>query len=142
MLIEPAERGRFQVEPFSFFYGVGQMNEIGLRIMNTNAHVTAAKNLANLIADSFVDALDVELCGEGGLDAVDNRQFRIVLFCFLQQALRLVEEARVFESGAQGGGHCCQQANIRFAIGIFSRIIINHDIAKDAIAADDGHGYK
>ena len=70
------------------------MDEIGLRIMNTDAYVTSVKYLVDLVADSFVDALDVELGSKGFLDAVDDRQLGIALFRLLQQVLALLLKAR------------------------------------------------
>ena len=45
-------------------------------------------------------AWNVELAGHALLDAVDQRQLRRALLGFLQQPLRLVEQARVLERDA------------------------------------------
>ena len=62
------------------------------------------EDLADLVADRVVDALDVELGGQGGLHAVDDGQLGVALLGDLEQALGLVEETRVLEGDAQAAG--------------------------------------
>ena len=57
--------------------------------------------------------LDVELGGEPCLDAVDDGQLGGALLGLLQQALRLVEEARVLERHAHARGDRREQAHLR-----------------------------
>ena len=62
------------------------------------------KHLAQLVADQVDDGLEVELGGEALLDAVDDRQLGGALLGLLEQALRLVEEARVLQRDAHARG--------------------------------------
>ena len=59
-----------------------------------------SKHLAQLVADEVDDRLEVELRGHALLDAVDDRELGGALLGFLEQALRLVEEARVLQRDA------------------------------------------
>ena len=61
-------------------------------------HIGLIEDLADLVADRVVNALNVQLRGERGLHAVDHRQFLRALFRDLEQALGLVEETRVLEA--------------------------------------------
>ena len=69
--------------------------------------VRLIEDLADLVADRVVDALHVELGGERLLHAVDDRELGRALLALLEQALRLVEQARVFERDA----HRCWRAS-------------------------------
>ncbi len=75
-------------------------------------------------------------CGEALLDAVDDRQLRGTLVGLSQQALGLVEEARVLERHAQAAGEGAQQSHVRFAEGVDVVEILEGDPAAD-LATDD-----
>jgi len=92
----PKETG-LDGDPFAVFIDVGVVDQTGLRIVDADAQVRLIEDLADLVADGIVDALHVELGGERLLHAGDDRQLRGALLLGLEQALRLVEEARVLE---------------------------------------------
>ncbi len=71
-----------------------------LRVVPADADVAGLEDLAQLVADQVDDRLEVELGRHPFLDAVDHRQLGGALLGLLQQALRLVEEARVLERDA------------------------------------------
>ena len=62
---------------------------------------------------SVVDALHVELGRERRLHAVDDRELGGALLGLLEQALRLVEEARVLQrdAHARGDGVCSSRTS-------------------------------
>ena len=60
--------------------------------------------LAQLVADQVDDRLEVELRRQPLLDAVDDRQLGGALLGLLEQALGLVEQARVLQRHAHAGG--------------------------------------
>mgnify|MGYP003693861707 CR=1 FL=1 len=91
-------------------------------IVDADAHVRLLEDLADLVADRVVDALDVELGGERRLHAVDDRELGGALLALLEQALRLVEEARVLERDAHAVGERLQQAHV----GIAERVLALH----------------
>src|SRR5439155_24299849 len=78
-------------EAFPVFVGVRVVDQIGLGIVDANAYIPVVENLADLVADRVVDALDVELGSERRLHAIDDRELGIALLGFLQEPLRLVE---------------------------------------------------
>ena len=70
---------------------------------------------------AIVDALDVELGGERLLHAVDDRELGGALLALLEQALRLVEEARVLQRHAHAGGDACCSSRTSASPNAFSR---------------------
>ena len=73
------------------------------------------EHFAQLVADQVDDRLEVELGGHALLDAVDDRELGGALLGLLEQALRLVEEARVLERDAHAVGERLQQADVGLA---------------------------
>ena len=63
--------------------------------------------------------------GHALLHAVDHRQLGVALFGFLQQALRLVEQAGVFQRHAHARGHGGEQAHFGFAEGVFALVVLD-----------------
>ena len=86
--------------------------------------IRVVENLADLVADRVVDALDVELRGERRLHAVDDRELGVALLGLLQQPLRFVEQTRVLERDAHARGDGRQQAHLGFAEGVFALVIL------------------
>ena len=78
-----------------------------------------------------------ELRGDALLDAVDHRQLGVALLGFLEQPLRLVEEARVLERHAHAGGDGSQQPDVGLAERVLALVVLEHDAAEHAVAADD-----
>ena len=70
------------------------------------------------------------------LDAVDERELGGALIGLGQQALRLVEEARVLERHAEARGQRHQQPNIGFREGVLAVQVLEGDHAA-RLAADD-----
>ena len=124
-------------DPLSVLVGVRIMDELGLRVVDPDAHVCVAEDFANLVADRIVDPLDVELGGERRLHAVDDGKFGVALLRLFQQPLRFVEQACVFERGAERGGDRGKEPNFRLAERMLALEILDHDVAKQPIAADD-----
>ena len=98
------------------------------------------EDLADLVADRVVDALDVQLGGERGLHAVDDRELGGALLALLEQPLRLVEQTRVLQRHAHARRHGVKQAHVGFTKGVLAFIILEDDRADDAVAADDRDG--
>ena len=94
------------------------VEEVGFRVVPRNADVAGLENLAHLVADQVDDRLEVELGGHALLDAVDDRQLGRALLGLLQQPLRLVEQAGVFERHAHGGDDGLQQAHVGLVEGV------------------------
>ena len=76
-----------------------------------DADVAVANTSRSLSPTRSTIALEVELAGDPLLDAVDDRELGVALLGFLEQALRLVEQARVLERDAHARGHGLQQAH-------------------------------
>ena len=111
--------------------------QVGLRVVDTDAHVRVVEDLADLVADRVVDALDVEFGGERRLHAVDDRELGRALLALLEQPLRLVEEACVFERHAHARGDRLQQANLGFTVGVLALVVLNSHRAEHAVAAEN-----
>src|SRR3989442_1047450 len=96
------------------------VNQVRLGIVDADAHVPVVKDVPDLVADRVVDALDVELGRERRLHAVDDGELRVALFGLLEQALRLVEEASVFERDAHAVGKRLEQAHVGIAESVLA----------------------
>src|SRR5439155_24708116 len=95
------------------------------------------ENLPDLVADRVVDALDVELGRERGLDAVDDRELGVPLFGFLEQVLRFIKQTGVLERRTQRGGDGRQQAKFRLAVSVLALEVFEIDDPEYAVAADN-----
>ena len=115
------------------------VDQVGLRVVPADADVVARKHLAQLVADDVDDRLEVELGGHPLLDAVDHRQLGVALLGFLQQALRLVEQARVLERDAHAGDDRLQQPDLARAERVLALEAFDDDDADDAFVGDDLH---
>ncbi len=127
---------RFEGKTLSVLVGIGIVNQARPGIADANADISVLEDLADFVAHRVVDALDIELRRERRLDAVDDRELGVALFGLLEQALRLVEEAGVFERHAHAVGEGLQQAHV----GIRERVLAVHvhepDQAACLIACD------
>ncbi len=106
------------------------LNLMVLRIVPANADVVGLQNLAQLVADEVDDRLEVELGGHSFLDAVDDRELRRPLLGLLQEALRLVEEARVLERHAHARGDRAEQSHLGVAEGVLAFVVFERDRAR------------
>ena len=77
--------------------------------------------------------------GHALLDAVDDRELGGALLLGLEQALRLVEQARVLERGPQRGGDGAEQAHVGLAVRVLALVVLDADHPEHAVAADDRH---
>ena len=93
-------------------------------VVPPDADVAGRENLAQLVAHEVDDALEVERSCDALLDAVDHRQLGVALLGFLQQSLRLVEQASVLQRHAHAGGHGGQQALIRLAKRVVAIVVL------------------
>ena len=87
-------------EAYAVLVLVQEMDFARLVIDPADADVVGLQNLPQLVADEVDDALEVERAGHPLLDAVDHRELGVALLGLLQQALRLVEQARVLQRDA------------------------------------------
>ena len=78
------------------------------------------KSSRSLSPTASIDPLEVELRRERRLHAVDDRELGGALLGLLQQALRLVEEARVLQRDAHAGATVAQQATSAVAEGVLA----------------------
>ena len=115
-----AQRAGVDLEPFAFFVSVWVMHHLRFRVVDADAYVCLVEDLADLVADRVVDALDVELGGERLLHAVDDRELGGALLGLLEQALRLVEQPRVFQRDAHAVGQRLQQPHVGVAEGVLA----------------------
>ena len=104
-----------------------------------DADVVALQHLAQLVADEVDDALEVQRAGHALLDAVDHRELGVALLGLLQQALRLVEQARVLQRDAHRRGDRLEQAHFGLAERMLALVILELQAAQHAIAGDDLH---
>ena len=81
-------------------------------VVPADADVVGVEDVAQLVADQVDDRLEVELGGHALLDRVDHRQLGRALLGFLEQPLRLVEQARVLECHAHAVRQRAQQAQV------------------------------
>ena len=108
-------------------------------VVPADADLAGLEHLAQLVADQVDDGLEVELGGHALLDAVDHCELGGALLGFLQQPLRLVEQARVFQRHAHARGHGAEQPHLGFAEGVLALVVLQDDRAQHAVAAEDGH---
>jgi len=73
------------------------------------------------------------------LHTIDDGQFRVALFRFLEQALSLIEETRVFKCDTHAVGKRLQQAHVRVAEGTFILHVNDFDQPTRLIACDQRH---
>ena len=110
-----------------------------LGVPPADADVAGGEHLAQLVADEVDDRLQLELGGHALLDAVDHREFGVALLGLLQQALRLVEQARVLERRAQARDHGLQQAHGGLVERVLALEALDAHLADVALADHDRH---
>ena len=120
----------------AMFHAVEVLEEIGRGVVPGDAEVLALQHDTQLVAYQVDDRLEVKLRRHAFLDAVDHRQFGVALFGFLQQALCLVEEARILERNAHAVGERLQQPNVRHGKGVFLFHVEQVDEAARLVAGD------
>ena len=133
-----AQRVGVDLEPFAFFVRVWVMHHSRFGVVDTYAYVRHVEDIADLVADRVIDALDVELGGQRRLHAVDDRELRIALLALLEEALRFVEETRVFQCDAHARGHSREQPYLGLAERVLALVILHSNKAQNAIATKDG----
>ena len=110
-----AQRAGVDLEPFAFFVRVRVMHHSRFGVVDAYACVCLVEDIADLVADRVVDALDVELGGQRCLHAVDDRELGVALLGLLQQALGLVEKLRALQGHAHGGADGGQEPHVVIA---------------------------
>ncbi len=135
----PPDELRRDVDSLPVFVRVRVVDPIRLRVIDANAHVRLIENLADLVADGVVDALHVELGGERLLHAVDDRELGRALLALLEQALRLVEQARVFERDAHAVGERLEEAHVGFAVRVLALHVDKVDQPAGLVPDDQRH---
>ena len=126
-------------DPLPAFINIRVVNQIGLRVVDADADVRLIENLADLVADGVVDALHVELGGERLLHAVDDRELGRALLALLEQALRFVEQAGVFERHAHAVGQRLEQAHVGVAESVLALHVGHADDSARLIADHHRH---
>ena len=95
-----------------------------------DADVVGLQHLAQLVADEVDDALEVERSGHALLDAVDHRELGVALLGLLQQALRLVEQARVLQRDAHRRSDRFEQAQFGLAERMLALVVLELQAAE------------
>ncbi len=121
---------------------VRHRHQAGRPVVERDRHVLRAEDLADLVADEIDDRLEIELRGEPLLHAVDDRELGGALLALLEQALRLVEEARVLERDAHARRDGRKQAHLGFAEGVLALVVLQDDRAEHAVAAEDRDAHR
>ena len=104
------------LSPFSWEYKKAASSR--LPIPAFDRHSLGARDLNDPVTYQVINCLHIQLGGQPLLHTVDDAEFRIALLHFLEQALRLVEEARVLQGYAHGIGQSLQQADVRIGKGM------------------------
>ncbi len=104
-----------------------------------DAHVAGAKHLPQLVTHQIDDALEAELRRYALLDAVDHRQLGVPLLGFLQQALGLVEQARVLERDGHAGRERLEQADVVGTERVLALHVVEAQHAEDLAGDDQRH---
>ncbi len=112
-------RFRIDQDAFSIFIRIWEVFHICFRFKDADSHIRFIEDLADLVPDRVVNALNVQFSGERSLHAVDDGKLCRTVFGDLEQALGLIEEARVLKRHAHAVGQGLQEAHIRFAKGVF-----------------------
>ena len=93
----------------------------------------APKIVLNVSPTNSMIACEVELLGQGVADVVDDRELGIALVGLGQQALRLVEQARVLERDGHARGERAEQAFVGLVEGV-GFDVLEADDPDDALA--------
>ena len=109
------------------FKRVQHVQQIGVFVPPPDAHVVGVEDFAQLGAHEFDDAFEIERVGHALLNAGNHREFGVALFCFLQQPLRLVEQARILQRHAHAGGQRFQQAHVFRAERVLALQVVEDD---------------
>ncbi len=128
---------RLDRETLAMLQVIRHRHHVACPIVQGDRHVLCAEYLADLVADEIDDRLEVELCSEPFLHAVDDREFRRALLALLEQPLRLVEEASVLQCDAHARGDGAQEPHFGLAVGAFARVVFQNDSAQHAVAAEN-----
>ena len=121
VLAEADQRDRVLVQPLASLDHVGEGEQPARLVVDGDADDLRVEHLADPVADEVVDRLRVELPGDRGLDAVDQRQLGVPL-------PGLLDEARVLERGADTAGERDEQP----LVGVAERVL-----AVDVLQRDD-----
>ena len=113
------------------------VQESGVGLVPADTDVAGMEHITDLVADQIDDDLEVELLGHALLDAIDDGQLRSALLLGLEQTLRLVEEARVFQRDAHACGDGCKKTDFRLAECVLPLVILQCDRAQRAVATED-----
>ena len=102
---------------------------VRLLVVPIDAEIGRREDFAQLVADEIDDGLETQFRGERLLNGVDDRQLRGALFRFLQQPLRLIEQARVLQRHTHARGHRTEQAHSGFVVRVLALIVLHDDRA-------------
>ena len=133
------QRPRRNREAHAVFELVKEVDFPRLVVEPADADVVALQHFAQLVADQVDDPLEVERAGHALLDAVDHRELGVALLGFLQETLRLVEQARVLQRHAHRGRNRLEQAHFGVAERVLALVVFELEASKHAIAGDDLH---
>ena len=131
------DHGR-QRQPHAVLVLVEIVDEVGLVVVPADADLLGAEHFAQLVADEVDDGLEVELRRHAFLDAVDHRQLGGATLGLLEQALRLVEQARVFQRHAHRVGERGQQVDVLVRERVLA-VGVDGDHAERLVALENRH---
>ena len=112
------------MQPLAALDHVGEEEHPARIVVDRDADHLRVEDLAHPVADEVIDRLRVELPGDRGLDAVDQRQLGVPL-------PGLLDEARVLERGADAAGERDEQPLVGVAERVLAVDVLQRDDAED-----------
>ena len=131
-LRKPINGDRVLVQPLASLDHVGEGEQPARLVVDGDADHLRVEHLAHPVTDEVVDGLRVELPRDRGLDAVDQRQLGVPL-------PGLLDEARIFEGGADAAGERDEQPLIRVAERVLAVDVLQRDDAGGTAAGQERH---
>ena len=101
VLAQAHDRPLVAREPDASLQAECRAHRPGIEIEDCDVDNLRVEDVARALAHQLVHRLGLELGSEATLDVIDDRQLRGAPVCLAQQALRLVEQARVLQRDTQ-----------------------------------------
>ncbi len=119
---EPSRRARFLFQPLTPFDDVSGIEEACRFVERVDRDDLRVEDIPDPVAHGVIDRLQLELPGQGVLDAVDQGELGVAL-------PRLVHQPRVLERHAEAPRKGFQELLIRLAEGLLAVVIHERDDA-------------